>query len=113
MNPVCPYCNKRTEIDHSDGYGYDEDVTNQQTCGNCNNTFIYYTTILFSYDLYEAECLNGGDHDYVPQTTSPKSLTKMVCHTCGDQRLPTGEERDVYNIPTIEDDPELSYINSI
>jgi glutaredoxin len=28
----CPYCEKQQEIDHDDGYGYDEDQAHKQTC---------------------------------------------------------------------------------
>jgi glutaredoxin len=28
----CPYCNADIDIDHDDGYGYEEDKTFMQTC---------------------------------------------------------------------------------
>jgi len=46
---VCPYCGSGVEINHDDGYGYEEDKTFEQECGSCGKTFVYTTTIVFYY----------------------------------------------------------------
>jgi len=45
----CPYCDEYQEINHDDGYGYDEDQTHEQMCWNCDKVFEYRTFIRFSY----------------------------------------------------------------
>ena len=88
----CPYCNDWIEIDHDDGYGYEENELHQQDCAHCGKTFTYNTTISFSYDAYPAPCLNGEDHNWKERVTYPKEFTRMICSTCEDERQPTEEE---------------------
>lgn len=53
----CPYCNESQEINHDDGYGYEEDREHEQDCFNCGKTFKFNTSISFSYEVF---C--NGDH---------------------------------------------------
>jgi len=87
----CPYCQHEVEIDHDDGYGYDEGETYHQECFYCNKTFIYTTEISFDHYLKKADCLNEGRvHDYKETHTYPKVCATMQCTMCGDkQPLPT------------------------
>ena len=39
MDVYCPYCGAEQEINHDDGYGYEEDRRYQQQCGECEKTF--------------------------------------------------------------------------
>lgn len=82
----CPYCGAEIDINHDDGYGYQEGVTHQQQCGKCDKTFVYETSKSFYYDTAKADCLNGSDHDYKPMRTFPVEFTRMECQTCGDRR---------------------------
>jgi len=59
----CPYCGKPQEINHDDGYGYEEDEPHNQECGDCGKVFAFTTSISFYYDAYQADCLNDGEHD--------------------------------------------------
>lgn len=93
----CPYCNKGVEINHDDGYGYEEDVAHQQEC-SCGKTFVYYTSISFSHEAYPAECLNGAEHDWKPTHTIPRQYAKMECSMCGEERQPTQEEKVKHEI---------------
>jgi len=52
----CPYCGEEQEINHDDGYGYEEDGDYEQECEHCEKTFNFTTSISFSYDVY---CLDG------------------------------------------------------
>ena len=88
----CPYCGKWQEINHDDGYGYDENILYQQECSNCNKIFTFHTTIIFDYSAYTADCLNGGEHKYKKTYTRPKKFTKMRCIYCEDERDPTDAE---------------------
>ena len=54
----CPYCKAGQEINHDDGYGYEEDVEHEQGCTGCGQNFRFTTSILYCY-----EALCDGDHD--------------------------------------------------
>ena len=63
MNDVtCPYCKADQEINHDDGYGYEDGVEYEQDCGECSETFKFTTCITFSYNV---EC-QENDHDMEP-----------------------------------------------
>jgi hypothetical protein len=47
----CPYCGHPQNINHDDGYGYDESKTYEQECPECEKAFAYTTWIHFSYDV--------------------------------------------------------------
>lgn len=80
----CPYCGADVEINHDDGYGYSEDETHQQECGECGKTFTYTTTICFHYSPSKADCLNGGEHKYaeVKQYGYPEPRIILRCRDC-------------------------------
>ena len=59
---TCPYCGAEQEINHDDGYGYEEGEEFEQECGSCEETFRLTTTIWFHYDV---EC-QEEDHDMSP-----------------------------------------------
>lgn len=59
----CPYCNEWQEINHDDGYGYDEDRTFEQECSNCDMCFAYTASISFYYEAHQAPCMNGKPHE--------------------------------------------------
>jgi endogenous inhibitor of DNA gyrase (YacG/DUF329 family) len=99
----CPYCGKPQDIDHDDGYGYEEGVTHQQQCVECDKTFTYTTSISFYYEAEKADCLNDGEHNWEPTHTIPKFFTKMRCTMCDDERTPTEEEKIKYEIPLTYD----------
>ena len=58
----CPYCGMEQEINHDDGYGYEEDGDFEQDCINCNEPFKFKTAIMF---LHTAYCYGKDDlnHD--------------------------------------------------
>jgi hypothetical protein len=103
MEENCPYCNTKVDINHDDGYGYEEGETYQQECSYCGKTFIYYTSISFYYELEKADCLNGSDHIFKPTVTVPKCFTKMRCTMCDKERLLTEEEKNLHKIPSEEE----------
>lgn len=88
----CPYCDVEIEINHDDGYGYDEQGTHQQECDGCGKTFVYTTSISFNYYPEKADCLNGSEHDWKPTKTFPKEFTEMRCTMCDEKRKPTEVE---------------------
>lgn len=99
---LCPYCGSDEEINHDDGYGYEEGRKHSQECGNCGKSFAFETCISFYYEAFEAECLNDGKHNYEVTKTHPSCFAKMKCSMCDNQRELTDEERELYNIPRIE-----------
>lgn len=88
----CPYCGKGQDINHDDGYGYEEDRVHQQECSHCDKTFVFKTFISFDYDADKADCLNGGEHEFKPTRTFPVECTEMECTMCEDRRPLTDEE---------------------
>lgn len=96
----CPYCEKNIEIDHDEGYGYEEDVVHQQTCHLCDNTFTYITYIIYHYYPEKAECLNDGEHDFKLTQTYPRCCAKMRCSMCDEEREPTPDEKMKFKIPS-------------
>jgi len=96
----CPYCGFEQEIDHQDGYGFEEDETYSQECCYCGMTFAYKTIINFDYEVKKCDCLNRGEHKWVLQTTYPKCFSKMQCSECGEERNLTDEELKKYDIGT-------------
>ncbi len=56
----CPYCENDNEINHDDGYGYQEGEEYEQKCVSCGKKFKYSTSILYCYDVY---CYNNSEHD--------------------------------------------------
>lgn len=99
MNDIeCPYCGEEQEINHDDGYGYEEGETFQQECSDCGKTFIYYTSIIYSYEANKADCLNGKGHDYQLTHTFPRIASKMRCTICDDVRFLTEDEKIKFEI---------------
>jgi len=84
----CPYCGKEQEINHDDGYGYDENETFEQECYHCDKVFIYYTSISFYYDVMKAACKNGGEHQWKDDNGYPKEyfIGKQHCTVCDERR---------------------------
>jgi DNA-directed RNA polymerase subunit RPC12/RpoP len=99
----CPYCDAPIEINHDDGFGYQEGVLHQYECHKCDKTFVFETSIVFIYHPQKADCLNDGIHEWKPTHSYPKFFTKMVCVMCDKERDPTTEERQTHKIPTYEE----------
>ncbi len=82
----CPYCNASEEINHDDGYGYAEDETFHQECGECGKTFVYTTVTTMHYYPGKADCLNGGVHQYEKTKTWPPEYARLRCTICGEEK---------------------------
>lgn len=96
----CPYCNAEIEINHDDGYGYEEDKIYNQQCCECNKTFAYTTQISFYHEAQKADCLNDAEHKFAVTNTYPRVACRMICNDCGKERDLTAEERKIHNVPT-------------
>ncbi len=77
----CPYCGKEQEIDHDDGYGYEENETYTQECV-CGKIFTFATYISFDYSVHKAPCLNGKSHKYKKIVRAPRVINGMEAHIC-------------------------------
>lgn len=80
----CPYCNASQEIDHDDGYGFDESEIFEQQCHKCEKYFSFTTQISFHYTVRKADCLNDGEHQYEKTVTFPEEY--LCCKACGDEQ---------------------------
>ena len=48
----CPKCGMEQEVNHDDGYGYDEGETFEQDCVECGYEIHFTTHISFDYNVY-------------------------------------------------------------
>ena len=86
----CPYCEFEQEVNHDDGYGYEENESHQMQCCECDKYFIFSTSVCYYYSPHKADCLNDeSKHDWHPTITYPKECTKMMCIICDEKRKPT------------------------
>jgi hypothetical protein len=102
MDINCPYCDAELDINHDDGFGYEENVKHQMECSHCEKQFVFSTSISFDYKPEKADCLNGKNHKYELSHTCPKEFSKMVCSDCDDERELTNKERTDFGIGTRE-----------
>lgn len=87
IDVICPYCGHAQEINHNDGYGYEEGVLHQQNCTECDKIFGFETSITFFYDVTPTPCLNGdAPHNYKVTKTWPQRFAKLECTMCGDRK---------------------------
>ena len=108
MDLECPYCEKGLDINHDDGFGYEEGVTHQMDCEHCGKSFVFTTSILYLFEPEKADCLNGGKHDYQLSHTAPREFSTMRCSMCDNVRELTEEERLKFKIGT-----KQSYMDSL
>jgi hypothetical protein len=88
----CPYCGEGLDVNHDDGFGYDEDAKNEMGCDKCGAYFVFRVIITYDYIPEKADCLNDGNHDFKPTVTYPKECTRMECTMCDKTRELTDEE---------------------
>lgn len=94
----CPYCDNWQEINHDDGYGYEEDELYEQECNDCGKIFVYTTSITYYYEATKADCLNGGEHNLKPVEHSPKIFPNWLrCIDCGYEEKGTINLRPFYD----------------
>jgi len=94
----CPYCGAELNINHEEGFGYEEDILHEMQCSECEKYFVFLTSVSYCYSSSKADCLNDDNHDWKPTHTSSKEYTRLKCSMCDEQRLPTEAERLKYNI---------------
>ena len=73
----CPYCGEDQEINHDDGYGYDEGVEHEQECFYCGKSFKFTTAISYEYDVF----CQDNDHD-MEQSPVPGCERLWSCKNC-------------------------------
>lgn len=103
MDIECPYCEHEQEINHDDGYGYEEDVNHEMECCNCDKYFTFQTVVTYHYTSEKADCLNDSEHRLSKTLTYPVEFSKMRCKDCDYERDLTKEERISFEIGTKED----------
>ena len=103
MDIECPYCEKHQDINHDDGFGYEEGVKHEMCCEHCEKHFVFETSILFHYEAEKADCLNGSEHDFKRSFTSPIEFTTMRCSMCEETRELTKKERSDFGIGSKEE----------
>jgi glutaredoxin len=83
----CPYCKEEVEIDHDDGYGYEEGKVFNQECEHCNKTFTYTTSISYCHEAQQAPCLNGEEHKWKDIHGYPMGYqsNRQRCEYCDEE----------------------------
>ena len=73
---TCPHCGEKQEINHDDGYGYDESEEHSQRCC-CGKKFGFTTSIMYCYDVFCAD----GKHE-MEQSPLPQHSDSWSCGNC-------------------------------
>lgn len=82
----CPYCEK--EQSNPENLSDDSiDKNMQVTCNDCGKNFIYVAELDIDFHSYEADCLNGGEHDYKPMVGYPDEYFagRKRCKKCSHE----------------------------
>ena len=103
MDLICPYCEKELDINHDDGFGYEEEVKHEIQCPHCQKKFVFETSVSFYFESEKADCLNDGKHDYKITHTHPQEFSEMKCSICGLRRELTNKERSHFKLSTKEE----------
>ena len=80
----CPHCKEEQEINHDDGYGYEEDETHSQDCVSCGKMFGFSTSVSYDYEVY---CVEVG-HE-LELNEFDKSGSLLECKNCDHYELKT------------------------
>ncbi len=86
----CPYCEKHVEIDTEEHYEGDE----KYQCIECKKYFEVHAEPTISYSVRgKADCLNGGEHEWVQQIGTPAIYYKghYFCKNCSATRIVESE----------------------
>lgn len=70
----CPYCDAELDINHDDGFGYEEGKKHEMQCYSCDKNFVFETSISFYYEPEKADCLNGEPHEMVPVCSTARDI---------------------------------------
>jgi len=87
----CPYCETWNEICHDDGFGYDEHDKHQMQCERCEKYFVFETEITYTFSASKADCLNGGEHEWVTMPCHPEFMASRYC-ACGKSEFIYSEQ---------------------
>lgn len=74
----CPYCGHGQEINHDDGYGYDEGEDHEQNCVSCGKGFKFQTSISYFYEVF---CMDDCDHE-MEQSIFEEHKDLFSCTKC-------------------------------
>lgn len=72
----CPYCNTEQEINHDDGYGYEDGGEFEQWCISCHKEFKFTTSISYDYEVF----CQDDDHDM--ESCGPRHPDLYRCNKC-------------------------------
>jgi hypothetical protein len=90
MTLTCPYCEKDFIKDEDRKYPH---VVYDSECNHCEKSFAYTIEINITTDSYEAECLNGGEHEWEIPYCYPEFASRRVCKCGLSEDVYTGKDR--------------------
>lgn len=109
----CPYCGDAQDINHDDGYGYEEDQLHEQECSYCHKIFTYETSTHFYYDVHKADCLNGGEHKFEKTNTIPPEFARLRCKTCSMEKDITEKSKKFIFVGDNDHEPEKAWVQEV
>lgn len=85
----CPYCLEEQDISHDDGFGTGDGETYQYECRDCEQYFIFTTSIIIDHEAEQAPCLNGSPHDFQPIHGAPAEyfIGRYRCSVCSEEKF--------------------------
>lgn len=81
----CPYCESEQDINLYDGFGFEEDKAHEMECDSCEKTFVFYTSISYSYSPQKADCLNGSPHRL--RVVDRINYVRSTCKDCEFEKM--------------------------
>ena len=92
----CPYCGAPQEVNRDSSDWYEENIKHDHQCRKCEQSFVFTTSITFSFTPYKAKCIDTDEHKFAITHTYPIEMANMECVHCGLTREMTIEERKQY-----------------
>lgn len=83
----CPYCEHGFDLNHDDGKYYDESNWRECECPKCEKNFMVSSSLSWDFEGHQADCLNGGEHEWQPQSGFPRELFhgRFTCKNCNEE----------------------------
>lgn len=92
---TCPYCDFGYDLCHDDGAFYHDGESEKEQCPKCEKYFMVTSHLSWDFSSEKADCLNGSEHDWQPQSGYPREFFfgRFTCSQCEEQECRDEEGR--------------------